>query len=180
MIVRPHPIHDNNELSDVFRPFAPSVRLQSTSQAGRSVTARSQCEEDVREWVNTFRHADVLVNLSSTVTIEAALLDIPIVNLDFDPQPGQPNQALVKDVNHKWSHFRPVAESGGVWLVEDYDQLVHAVRTYLERPELHREQRKWIAEFVCGFTDGCCGERLADAILDFARKARQRSHTGVA
>jgi len=36
--------------------------------------------------VNTFRHADVVVNFSSTVAIDAAIFDKPVVNLDFDPE----------------------------------------------------------------------------------------------
>ena len=124
------------------------------------------------EWVNTFRHADVVVNLSSTVTIDAAIFDKPVVNLDFDPQPGQADQQLIKDVNHKWNHFKPIAESGGVWLVNDFDEMINAVKVYLKQPNLHREKRRWIAEYVCGHLDGKNSERMADAITDFVRERR--------
>src|SRR5688572_9865379 len=149
MIVRPHPIHDNEEMVELFRAFAPRVIVQRTAKAGTSLTARSQDERQVIEWVNTFRHADVVVNLSSTVTIDGAICDRPIVNLDYDPTPGAPHQELVKDINHRWSHFKPVAESGGVWLVNDDHELVEAVRTYLRQPELHREARRRMVDYVC-------------------------------
>jgi hypothetical protein len=167
LLVRPHPIHDNAELTGRFAKYAPRVVLQQTAEAGTALTARCQNEEQITEWVNTFLHADVVVNMFSTVTVDAAIFDRPVVNLDFDPEPGQPNQALIKDVNHLWTHFKPVAESGGVWNVDTPEELVEAVKGYLEHPELHREQRRWIAEHVCGFLDGRCGERLAQAILDF-------------
>jgi CDP-glycerol glycerophosphotransferase (TagB/SpsB family) len=175
MLVRPHPIHDNSQMADLFSRFAPRIVLQQTSEAGTSLTARSQDEQQVSEWVNTFRHADVVINLSSTVTVDAAIFDRPVINLDYDPEPGQPNQALVKDVNHLWTHFKPVAESGGVWLANSSKETFQAVRTYLKHPDLHREQRRWIAEYVCGYVDGHCGERMAIAIADFAaglQKAR--------
>lgn len=167
MIVRPHPIHDNSEMTQLFSQYHPRVILQHTAEAGTAVNERSQDSDQIIEWVNTFRHADVVVNLSSTVTVDAAIFDRPVVNLDYDPEPGKPNQALVKDVNHLWTHFKPIAESGGVWLVNDAEELVEAVRTYLAHPELHREQRRWIAEYVCGYLDGHCGERMADAVLEF-------------
>jgi CDP-glycerol glycerophosphotransferase (TagB/SpsB family) len=113
-----------------------------------------------------------VVNLSSTTTVDAAIFDRPVVNLDFDPEPGGPNQALVKDVNHFWTHFKPVAESGGVWLVNNYDEMVTAIKTYLREPQLHQEKRRWIAEYVCGYVDGRCGERMARAVLDFAATRR--------
>ncbi len=175
LLVRPHPLHDEEELAKSFTDFGERVKVQRTTVAGEKVLGRTQDRNQITEWINTFRHADVVVNLSSTVAIDAALFDKPVVNLDFDPQPGQADQELIKDINHKWTHFKPVAESGGVWLVNDYDELVAAVKTYLEKPELHREERRWMAEYVCGYVDGMCGERMADAILDFAAMRRAKS-----
>lgn len=167
LLVRPHPIHDNAELESLFGELGPRVRLQRTSRPGTPLTSRSQDAAQVADWVNTFRHAAVVVNLSSTVTIDAALYDRPIVNLDFDPGPGAVDDQLVKDINHRWTHFKPIAESGGVWLANNHDEVCHAIRTYLTRPELHREARQWIVNHVCQFADGRCGQRMAEAILDF-------------
>lgn len=174
MIVRPHPIHDYAELSKTFSQFAPRVRLQQTGEDGTSLYVRSQDDRQVMQWVNTFRHADVVVNLASTVTIDAAIFDRPVVNLDYDPEPGRPNRALVRDINHLWTHFKPVAESGGVWLAGSGVEMVEAVRTYLLHPELHRAERRKIAEMVCGYLDGRCGERMARSVLEFARVGANR------
>lgn len=172
MLVRPHPIHEDGMMNAVFDQFKPRVRVQKSPNAGKALTKRSQDEDQITEWVNTFRHADVVVNLSSTVTVDAALFDKPVVNLDFDPQPGQADQELIKEVNHKWDHFKPIAESGGVWLVDDFAEMENAITTYLAQPSLHREKRKWISDYVCGFTDGKCGSRMADAIRDFVETRR--------
>jgi CDP-glycerol glycerophosphotransferase (TagB/SpsB family) len=171
MIVRPHPIYDDAEMAGMFNKYAPRVVLQQTAAAGSG--NQSQGMSQIMEWVNTFRHADVVVNLSSTVTIDAAIFDRPVVNLDYDPEPRQPQQEVIKDVNHVWDHFKPIAESGGVWLVNNHEEMVEAVRTYLAHPELHREKRRWIAEYVCGYVDGRCGERLAEAVLDFIHRSAQ-------
>ncbi|MCO6509291.1 MAG: hypothetical protein J5I65_00700 [Aridibacter famidurans] len=168
LLIRPHPIHDNGEMKRLFGSFGPRVRFQPTPNAGKELTQRTQDDVQIAEWVNTFRHADVVINLSSTVSIDAALCDSPVVNLDFDPQPGRPDQQLIKEINHEWDHFKPIAESGGVWLVNDFQELKDAVKGYLQDPSLHRKQRRWIADYVCGFTDGNCGERMAKAIADFA------------
>lgn len=169
MLVRPHPTKDNAELVALFEGFSPSVRVQKVATPGTEVEERSQGESQIRDWISTFRHAAVVVNLASTVTIDASLFDKPVVNVNFDPSPGRPQEALIKEVNSTWSHFRPVAESGAVTMVNDDEELFRAVRTYLASPELHRMERRSIAEFVCGFTDGNCGRRLAQGILEFAR-----------
>lgn len=167
MLVRPHPIHDNAEMQRLFDQFRPRVQLQRSINAGKALNKRTQDIDQVVEWINTFRHADVVVNIVSTVTIDAAIFDTPVVNLDFDPQPGQSDQQLVKEVNHLWPHFKPIAESGGVWLVNDFEEVKTAINGYLENPALHRAERKWMVEHVCGFTDGKSGERMADAIHHF-------------
>jgi hypothetical protein len=168
-IIRPHPIHDRRRMEFLFSKFRPRISLQQCSDPSLPRALRTQNERQVREWVNTFRHADVVINLSSTVTIDAAVLDRPIVNLDYDPEPGQPNQKLVNDVNHLWTHFKPIAESGGVSLVNNGDEMIAAVRRYLRNPELHRAERRWIAQHVCQHLDGRCGERLAASVLDFVK-----------
>jgi hypothetical protein len=169
VIIRPHPIHDDRELASLFGKYAPRVVLQQTSKVGTASTTRSQDESQIVEWVNTFRHANVVINLSSTVTVDAAIFDCPIVNINYDPEPGQPNQELVKDVNHLWTHFKPVAESGGVWLANSPQEVVEAVKAYLVRPDLHREKRQWIFKYVCEYVDGKGGERMAEAIIDFVQ-----------
>jgi hypothetical protein len=174
LLVRPHPQHDDGRLGESFARFGPRVVLQQPADPAASLTARTQDERQIVEWVNTFRHADVVVNLSSTVTVEAAILDRPVVNLNFDPEPGSPLDALVKDVNLRWTHFKPIAESGGLTLVDDAPALLAAIRTYLERPELHRAGRRWIADHVCEFPDGRCGDRVAAALLDLAERLRRR------
>jgi hypothetical protein len=175
MVVRPHPIHDNAEMEDVFKRFEPMVQLQKTPNAGITLNERSQDKNQIIEWINTFRHADVVINLSSTVTVDAAIFDKPIVNLDFDPQPSRADQELIKDINHKWNHFKPIAESDGVWLVNDFDEMKHAVRTYLKNPNLHHAKRKWITNYVCGYLDGKCGDRMARAIKDFSERHKLKS-----
>ena len=167
-LVRPHPLHDNGLEAGWLERFKPRVRVQQTGQKGTAVSSRFQDEQQVMEWVNTFRHADVVVTLSSTAAVDASIFDRPVVNLDFDPEPGQPNQALIKDVNHLWTHFKPIAKSGGVWMVNDLNETMRAIKAYLANPSLHRKERHWIAQYVCEFLDGNCGLRMARAILDFA------------
>jgi hypothetical protein len=171
LLVRPHPLHDHDKLAELFRDCNHRIHLQQTAVEGTPVSLRSQDEAQIVEWINTFRHAAVVVNLSSTVTVDAAICDRPVVNLDFDPSPGRADQQLIKEINHHWTHFKPIAESDGLWLVNDVNEMTHAIRTYLVKPELHREGRQWICRYVCGYPDGACGGRMAAATVDFLAQA---------
>lgn len=178
LLVRPHPVFDNGAEMRAFQRFGERVRVQRTGSAGLPTAGRSQNLTEISDWVNTFYHADVVVNLSSTATVDAALCNRPVVNLDYDPEPGQPNAELVNDVNHLWTHFKPIAESGGVRLVRSLDEMVDAIRLYLSNPTLDAEKRRWIAEHVCGFVDGQSGTRLAEAMLGFAGRRSSSEMVG--
>lgn len=174
MIVRLHPIQDYARIGREFDRFAPRVVVQRPAQEGVPRVNRTDDFDQVLTWVNTFRHADVVINTASTVIVDAALFDHPVVNLTFDAEPGRPNQKLTEEVNFLWNHMKPVAGSGGVWNAASIEEAVTAVNTYLERPELHRERRRWITEYVCGYVDGQSSARMAEAMLDFA--GIRRSH----
>jgi hypothetical protein len=165
-IIRAHPGHLESKLTefDKIRASFPDVVIQGPGKHWERFPF--QGEQAVIEWVNTIRHADVVINLASTMTVDAAIFDKPVVNIDFDPEPGGPNHQMVKEINRSWNHFSPIAQSGGVWNVTTVAEMVAATETYLSKPELHRERRRWIVDHVCGPVDGQAGRRMAEAIID--------------
>ncbi len=175
LLVRPHPLFDSGAEARALDHFGDRVRVQRTADRDLPTARRAQGTEAISDWVNTFRHASVVVNLSSTATIDAAICGKPVVNLDYDPEPGQPKAQLVHDVNHVWTHFKPIAESGGVRLVRSEAEMVTAIRAYLLDPSADAEKRKFIVNHVCGRVDGRAGARMAEAVLAFARRANQKS-----
>lgn len=175
LLVRPHPLFDSGAEAQSFDRFGSRVRVQRTGDRDLPTARRAQGTDDITDWVSTFRHADVVVNLSSTASVDAAICDKPVVNLDYDPEPGHPKAELVHDVNHLWTHFKPIAESGGVRLVRSTSEMVTAIRDYLANPDDDAEKRRWIVNHVCGRVDGQAGARLANAVLDFAVRANGRS-----
>lgn len=166
LLVRCHPIHDSDAMASALARFAPAVSIQRTvARPDAAVRDRTHGFDDLIDWVNTFRHANVLVNLASTATLDAAIFDHPIVNLDYDPAPGGRRTELVHEINRVWEHFAPVAQSTGVMPAGDPAALVAAVQRGLADPAEGREGRAWIVATVAGAVDGKAGLRLADAIL---------------
>ena len=174
LVIRPHPLFETGKEAQQMLDFGPRVILQKTGQAGSKLSSRSLDRQQIVNWVNTFRHCDVLVNIFSTVSVDAAIFDKPVVNLDYDPSPRQERAGLIHDINHVWNHFKPITESGGMWMVKSNEEMVEAVGAYLKDPSLHRQKRRWIAEHVCGYIDGRCGERMAEAMVDFASQRLQQ------
>jgi hypothetical protein len=103
------------------------------------------------------RHADVLVNVVSTTTIDAAMLDTPVVNV-FIP----------KFVPVRWeisSHFAKLLALGGTRVAYNEKQLVEAINAYLNDHSFEREQRRRVVKEFIYKTDGQATKALADYIL---------------
>ena len=118
--------------------------------------------------VALLRHADVMVNFATTVTLESAIVDTPTLLVAFSPiDPGRDaalrrRPALPACTTRRWSSatwcpWPGTARSWSSW-----------VNRYLDDPSLYRAQRATIVREWVQFTDGASGRRLGDAILRHA------------
>lgn len=102
------------------------------------------------------------INIFSTVTIEAAYFDKPIVQIAFDPLPI--NNRIPCREYYNWDHFKPIVETAATTLVHDYDELFDAVNRSLTEPQRLAEQRKRLVDKYVGKTIGtaasCCACEL--------------------
>lgn len=107
--------------------------------------------------------AQVLVTPQSTLTIDAACTDTPVVNLaidkDFAPR--------IED-----THYQNVTKHDGVWVVREMDELVNAIESYSADPTLHRGGRAAIVQEQMGSWYGQAGERTAQTLLQLSDPAK--------
>jgi CDP-glycerol glycerophosphotransferase (TagB/SpsB family) len=113
------------------------------------------------------RHADVMVNFATTVTLEAAITDTPTLLVAFSPIDPQEMQRYVVELHFKM-HYKALVERDLVPVAWDREQLVDWINRYLEDPSRYRAQRRAIVQEWVQFTDGRSAERLGDAILGHA------------
>ena len=75
----------------------------------------------------------VTINVASSISIDAAIFDTPVVNLRFDAEPGRP---YLKSVRRQYDtdHYRQVLRTGAVRLADSPEQLIDEVRRYLDGP----------------------------------------------
>jgi len=130
---------------------------------------------DLRLLRDSIACSDVVINAASTITIDAAALDKPVVNIDFDLHERSYYRSVRKYYNTV--HFRRVVESGASRLACSFDELVTLVRRYLANPELEREQRARLVETMCYKVDGKSADRIAEYILEALHNKRSR-HVG--
>lgn len=164
LLLRAHPRYD----------FSPVKIKQMREKYGCLVqpamahvgTSRDNWEFDaeaVSFLANTLAHADIVVALYTTFFIEAALFNKPLVAVGFDVEKTD----YWNSARHffEWDHLRELDTLGGIWRVENREELIRAVNTGLENPKHREEGRQRIVLRQSQFTDGKSGERLGRMIL---------------
>jgi hypothetical protein len=119
---------------------------------------------DMLHFADTLRHASCVINVASTVSIDAAVLGTPVVNVGADFLGLSDNDCFTRDC-YNWEHFRPVVESGAVRVVKNINDYLKAIKEAIDFPMKTEEGRQRLRETLAAPLDGCSAERLADLAL---------------
>ncbi|MDO8500056.1 MAG: CDP-glycerol glycerophosphotransferase family protein [bacterium] len=117
-----------------------------------------------RHLANCINASDIVITWASTMILDAAVFNKPIILVGFDgtPRPYQYGIARYYD----YEHHQFILKSGGVRLVKSPEELIHWVKRYLAEPSFDKEGRKKIIKEYCGDMDGSAGRRLGNFLLE--------------
>ncbi len=102
------------------------------------------------------KYADVVVNIASTTSIDAAIFNRPIINVALGWQ----------NYWYETSHYKHLVNTGGVKMVNNLSELIMGINQYLENPLLDEEGRKRIVSKICYKVDGNSGKRLIEILYE--------------
>ena len=115
---------------------------------------------------NILYHADVVVTGASTITIDAAVLDRPVINVVFDGKHTLPDFQSIRKNYYHFTHYIALVKTKGMRLVFSEKELIGWIKKYLDNPSLDREERKQVVHDFVGFTDGRSVERIVSALAE--------------
>jgi hypothetical protein len=119
--------------------------------------------DDQRLLVSTIAHAELCVNMCSTMSLDSAILDRPVVGLGFASVSGSPEEKIYREA-YNLLHYRPLVESGGLRIAWSWESMLTTIKDYLRDPDLDREARRSMVATECGPVDGRAAVRIADAL----------------
>lgn len=109
-------------------------------------------------------HSDVCLNPGSTLTVDAAIEDTPVIGIGFDGHKEKPYENSIRRW-YDFTYYKPVIETGGVRIAHSKEDLVSLINAYLGNHSMDREGRKKIIDIECYKIDGKAGERIANYLL---------------
>lgn len=168
LVLRIHP-HDTSGRFDYLKAKEPEIILQKPfsnmlSQKTYFLTEK----EELALFSNTLRYSEIAINLASTVTLDAAFFDKPIINIAFSPKE---KDKLSLRIPHYYEspHYKKVVKTGAVDIVYCYEELINSIKKYIKNPEIKRKERKAMIKKICGYNGGPSKNRTLKSIEEILK-----------
>lgn len=179
LLIRLHPNHfqvgslyegEANRIRKLVREL-PHVHLVEPVALGGELGYYSG--EDMPEKASMMAHSDVFLTVYSTMVVETAIHERPIVSVCIDAPGGwnTPGKfSLSLSEIGRWPTHERFRLAGAGRVVLDEPLLREVVNAYLRNPNLDREQREKFIRDECTFTDGSAGRRTGEWIASLLER----------
>lgn len=113
---------------------------------------------------NLLRHADVVISPGSTMVVEAAIFDTPVVVPVFNEYMPDVFENYFRQT---WlnQHFGRIYQNDWAPVVKQPEDMIFAINHALADPGWYRDGRRQIRENILGLLDGQATKRFSDFIL---------------
>lgn len=165
LFIRPHFMYKGDE--EKFKTISKQMGVVIDTTYQRNPVFKDNWDystKQISHFSNLMKHADVLVTTASSLSLDAAANDCPIINIHFDGSGVKDEQHSIK----RWyttEHYRNVLQTNAVSLVEDYASLENAIQVYLNDRTIKKEEREKLCEYFGYRNDGQTAPRVAEHIL---------------
>lgn len=171
-------LHPRDEV-DAYREFMniPDVIIEKPFRDTVKVAdglAIDVMPENQRHLGDTMCYSDAVVNVASTIAIEACIFDTPVVNICFDG-PGETPYVKSARRYYSFTHYVNITKRHSVRVAQSADEMVSMVARYLADRSLDSAGRKQVVLDQCQYTDGQSAERVIQCVLDELDKAGARA-----
>jgi hypothetical protein len=170
VLLRPAPVDRGERYAEVRARYpeliyAPPAWRHSADTAWSRVVPTA---EDLRFLANLTRHSTLNVNTASTMTLDFALHDRPVVNLAFDVSSPPPLGTPLAEMYYRFEHYRPVVEYQAARVATSPEELALFVNRYLADPSLDRDGRRRLVELEVGTTVSGSSARIVAVLQRLA------------
>lgn len=121
-------------------------------------------DDDVDELNYLLRYSDVMINYFSTISLEAAICDLPTIHVGYDAFAHGQRFGVTSAFLQRQTHNRRALRLSGARVVKNEKELFIALESYLSDHALDSNARHIYAESECGNLDGQSGVRLVEML----------------
>ena len=121
-------------------------------------------DEGPDELAYLLRYSDVMINYFSTISLEAAICDLPVIHLGYDVYTYGHRFHMTSAFLQRQTHNRRKLRLAASRIAKDEIELIKYINLYLGDPTLDKEARYEYAVSECGELDGQASNRIIQMI----------------
>ncbi len=125
-------------------------------------------DDDIIHLANSIFHSDIVLNVDSTLTLDAAALDRPSILVAYDGDRILPYKRSIAYIYER-DHYLNVLATGSAPLVRSHDELETAINQFLEDPRYLKSELEELKAKLLYISDGQSGVRMGKAVLECIR-----------
>lgn len=120
-------------------------------------------DADIAHLANSIYHSAMVINTESTMTLDAAAINRPVVLIGFDGNHKLDYwHSIIR--NYSREHLQGVLETNGARLAKSVDELMEHINTYLADPVADATGRELLRRELIYRSDGKSAERIVEQI----------------
>lgn len=165
ILVRLHP-QTRGKYLETYRRFKgrPRIAVQQAGRVARIQDGWDPSWEDMIRLSETMYYSDVVLNVASTISLDAIAFDTPVIGVGFEG--GEKRDYLHSYRRYyDYTHMNRIVRSGGLRVVCSLEEMIEAVNQYLKDPSLDGAGRARVQREQFYRLDGQAGRRAAQAIV---------------
>jgi hypothetical protein len=174
LVIRPHPqmisgsfSSKSAELERLKALAGPRVALDIPPVISERL-AWDLPKSDMYHLASLLSGCAMCVNASSTLSLDACMMNRPVVNIGFDGWDSLPYHESVRRA-FDFIHIAKLLRFGGIRIARSFSELETHINAYLSDAALEQEGRNMAALQECGPRDGGAAERVARSLVQLAR-----------
>jgi Putative glycosyl/glycerophosphate transferases involved in teichoic acid biosynthesis TagF/TagB/EpsJ/RodC len=169
LVIRPHPQNVQGSLSDqrwIKRLDNLNEKRVAVDypQLVKSKVRWSMQKSDMDHLSNLLVGCSICLNSGSTVSIDALMMDKPVILTSFDGDRKLYYWRSVKRLVN-YTHLKKFIRLGGAKVVHSYESLKEEIEKYLTTPNYDLKKRRNALEMECHLNDGQSTERVVKTML---------------
>jgi CDP-glycerol glycerophosphotransferase (TagB/SpsB family) len=180
LIIRPHPqtirgyyARNTQELARLYALAGPNVAIDTPPVLSDRL-AWDMPKSDMPHLASLLHGSAMFLSAGSTLSLEACILDRPVINIGFDGWEELPYEQSARR-HLDYVHITKLLAMGGVRVARSFDELSSHINAYLKNPGLEQEARALSARQECGPQDGQATRRAGDALLQLCSYGQRNS-----
>jgi CDP-glycerol glycerophosphotransferase (TagB/SpsB family) len=129
--------------------------------------------EDMPEKASMMAYSDVFLTVYSTMVVETAIHDRPIVSVCIDAPHGWNSPkvySLPLTAIGEWPTHKRFRQSGAGRVATNRAELREQINFYLKHPQADAAARRRFVQEECTFTDGSAGRRTGEYLLSLLER----------